>query len=131
MNETADTAGSGLERAIERASHSESSLLLLGELGVGKCRAARAIHERSERRASPFLHVNCGTLADHVAADRVFGCALAVDTRGPAPVGTLYLDQGEASCRRRSAPAAETAPKQPERWESPRGPSNIGRRSTD
>jgi DNA-binding NtrC family response regulator len=95
MNQTADNGGSGLERAIERASHSESSLLFLGELGVGKCRAARAIHQRSERRTSPFIYVNCGTLADHVTDDRVFGGALAAGTSGPAPLGTLYLDQVE------------------------------------
>jgi Nif-specific regulatory protein len=95
MNETADNAGSGLERAIERAALGDSALLFLGELGVGKCRAARAIHERSARSAGAFVHVNCGTLAERVADNRLIDAARIGDKPGLEPFGSLYLDQVE------------------------------------
>ena len=54
-------------RMVRRVVHADSSLLILGETGVGKERLARAIHEASPRGDSPFVPVNCACLPRIVA----------------------------------------------------------------
>ena len=38
------------------------TVLILGETGVGKGLAARALHALSDHRDGPFIEVNCGAL---------------------------------------------------------------------
>ena len=44
---------------VKKVVNSDSSLLILGETGVGKERLARAIHSESKRNPFPFIAVNC------------------------------------------------------------------------
>ena len=46
-----------------KAAESEATVLLLGESGTGKSVLARAMHERSPRRARAFVTVNCPSLS--------------------------------------------------------------------
>src|ERR1022692_1480411 len=48
------------------AASSDATILLTGESGTGKNVVARQIHEWSERRANPFVMVNCTTLSEHL-----------------------------------------------------------------
>ncbi|MDM9558139.1 sigma-54-dependent transcriptional regulator [Bordetella petrii] len=87
---------------LQRLAESDLNVLLEGETGVGKDRAARYMHARSAYAAGPFTTVNCATLADGLAEAQLFGY-----TRGAfsgahaahdglfaqAAGGTLYLDE--------------------------------------
>src|ERR1017187_2004392 len=55
------------------AASSEATILLTGESGTGKNVLARQIHEWSERRANPFVMVNCTTLSEHLLESELFG----------------------------------------------------------
>ena len=57
-------------RAIAAA---DVDVLIIGETGVGKEGAARAVHAGSERRDRPFIAVNCGALPNELAASELFG----------------------------------------------------------
>jgi NtrC-family two-component system response regulator AlgB len=56
-----------------RVAPTPASVLLLGESGTGKSRLARAIHERSTRRAKPFIDVNCPCLQPQLLESELFG----------------------------------------------------------
>lgn len=85
----------------------DSTVLILGESGVGKERMARWLHDASRRRKRPFIAVNCGAFADTLLETELFGHARgaftgAVNERPGlfevADGGTLFLDEiGEVS----------------------------------
>jgi transcriptional regulator of acetoin/glycerol metabolism len=78
-------------------------LLILGETGVGKEVFARAVHDASERRARPFVAVNCSAIPEALIESELFGYAPGAFTgarsRGAtgkiaqAHSGTLFLDE--------------------------------------
>nr|MDQ3031333.1 sigma-54-dependent Fis family transcriptional regulator [Myxococcota bacterium] len=87
---------------LERLSGSPVSVLIEGESGTGKELAARAIHEAGERRASPFLAVNCGAIPETLFESELFGHARGAFTGADrdrdglfvqAKDGTLFLDE--------------------------------------
>jgi len=63
----------GALRRIEQVSDTESTVLLLGETGVGKELFARAIHARSSRRGRPLVKVNCGAIPAGLVESELFG----------------------------------------------------------
>ncbi len=56
-----------------RVVNSDSSLLILGETGVGKERLARAIHAEGPRARGPFISVNCGAFPETLLESELFG----------------------------------------------------------
>ncbi|MDZ4772339.1 MAG: sigma-54 dependent transcriptional regulator [Planctomycetota bacterium] len=58
---------------VHRVVASDTSLLILGETGVGKEHLARAIHAESPRAGGPFIAVNCGALAETLLESELFG----------------------------------------------------------
>jgi DNA-binding NtrC family response regulator len=89
-------------RLIERVGPTEASVLLTGESGSGKERAAQLIHECSPRRDKPFIAINCGAIPPGLIEAELFGYEKGSFTgavRAHAGVferahgGTLLLDE--------------------------------------
>lgn len=62
-----------VEETLRRAAASPSTILLLGESGVGKEVAAHAIHAWSPRAHQNFAAVNCAGLLDGILENELFG----------------------------------------------------------
>ena len=48
--------------SIERLAESTASIIITGESGTGKEFAARAIHQLSTRKSTPFVGINCAAI---------------------------------------------------------------------
>lgn len=89
-------------RTTRQVARSNASVLLLGETGTGKELVAKAVHELSDRRARPFVKVNCGALSENLLESELFGHVKgaftgAVSDRAgrfqSADTGTIFLDE--------------------------------------
>jgi DNA-binding NtrC family response regulator len=97
--------GEAMHRVIalgRRAAASNIPVLIEGESGVGKELIARAIQGESDRRAKPFITVNCGAIPENLVESILFGHEKgsftgAVEKRTgkfqEADGGTLFLDE--------------------------------------
>ncbi|HLU67569.1 MAG TPA: nitric oxide reductase transcriptional regulator NorR [Kofleriaceae bacterium] len=99
----------GVSPAMERVRHeietvagSDFTVLILGETGVGKELAARAVHAASARREAPFIQVNCAALPESIVESELFGHVRGAFTGATsnragkfeiADGGTLLLDE--------------------------------------
>ena len=89
-------------RVAEKAAASNIPVLISGESGVGKELIARAIHGSGERRAKPFVAVNCGAMPENLVESILFGHEKGSFTGATerhvgkfveASGGTLFLDE--------------------------------------
>src|SRR5579862_8183552 len=89
-------------RMAEKAATSNIPVLISGESGVGKELIARAIHGSGERRARPFVAVNCGAMPENLVESILFGHEKGSFTGATerhtgkfveASGGTLFLDE--------------------------------------
>ncbi len=80
-----------------------TSILLLGESGVGKSMLARLIHQIGSRKDRPFVKINCGTIPSSLMESELFGYEKGAFT-GAVPggkaglieaghTGTVFLDE--------------------------------------
>ncbi len=86
-----------------RLSQVDSSVLLMGESGVGKEVVAKTIHRQSKRREGPFITVNCGAIPENLLESELFGYDKGAFTGASregkpgmfelADNGTLFLDE--------------------------------------
>jgi DNA-binding NtrC family response regulator len=89
-------------RTAEKAAASSIPVLVEGESGVGKEMIARAIHGSGERRAKPFVALNCGAIPENLVESILFGHEKGAFTGATerhtgkfaeAAGGTLFLDE--------------------------------------
>ncbi|MGA8498366.1 MAG: sigma-54 dependent transcriptional regulator [Xanthobacteraceae bacterium] len=99
---TKSPAMAAVLRMAEKAATSTIPVLVSGESGVGKELIARAIHGSGERRAKPFIAVNCGAMPENLVESILFGHEKGSFTGATerhvgkfveASGGTLFLDE--------------------------------------
>ncbi len=87
---------------ITKVAPTDATVLVTGESGTGKELVARAIHENSLRRRSPFLPIDFGAIPENLVESELFGHERGSFTgatqlrRGcfeRAAGGTLFLDE--------------------------------------
>jgi Nif-specific regulatory protein len=87
---------------IDRVAKTDSSVLILGESGVGKEIFAEQIHLRSARNREPFIRVNCAALPEGLLESELFGHVKGAFTNAIAnrqgrfelaDKGTIFLDE--------------------------------------
>ena len=95
-----------MERIVEmalRVSGVDSTVLLLGNSGVGKGLLAKLIHKHSERNQGPFIRVDCAGVPESLFESELFGYEKGAFTGAKiegkpgffelANMGTLFLDE--------------------------------------
>src|ERR1700761_2909893 len=99
---TRSEAMASVLRTAQKAASSQIPVLIEGESGVGKELFARAIHGSGERKAKPFVAVNCGAIPDNLVESILFGHEKGAFTGATerhtgkfveAHGGTLFLDE--------------------------------------
>ncbi|MFH0726838.1 MAG: sigma 54-interacting transcriptional regulator [Pseudomonadota bacterium] len=87
---------------INQVAPSDSSVLILGETGVGKELVAKGIHHMSKRREGPFIAVNIAAMPPDLVASELFGHEKGAFTGANerkkgrfelADGGTIFLDE--------------------------------------
>ena len=92
---------------IEKISRAKTTILILGESGVGKELVAEAIHYNSNNSNAPFVKVNCAAIPESILESELFGHEKGSFTGATeqrkgrfeeADKGTIFLDEiGELS----------------------------------
>ncbi|HZK18067.1 MAG TPA: sigma 54-interacting transcriptional regulator, partial [Clostridia bacterium] len=88
---------------VARIAKVDSTVLVLGESGVGKEVVAKLIHKESNRTSGPFIHINCGAIPENLLESELFGYESGAFTGAKregkpgmfelAHTGTLLLDE--------------------------------------
>ncbi|HEV2694557.1 MAG TPA: PEP-CTERM-box response regulator transcription factor [Verrucomicrobiae bacterium] len=96
------TAMRAIFDSIRKVATTDAPVLILGESGTGKEMAAKAIHQRSNRKDGPFIAINCGAIPETLLESELFGhekgafTGAHVQRKGrieSANAGTLFLDE--------------------------------------
>jgi two-component system response regulator PilR (NtrC family) len=91
-----------VRRLVEKVAPGRTTVLITGESGTGKEVVARAIHNRSGRRETPFVAINCGAIPEGLIESELFGHEKGSFTGASeqrsglfevAGAGTLFLDE--------------------------------------
>lgn len=92
-----------LQMSLKLSHIGASNILILGESGTGKGLLAKLIHKNSQRRAKPFVEINCAALPEHLLEAELFGYEKGAFTGASdkgkvglfevAQGGTLFLDE--------------------------------------
>jgi len=89
-------------KIIRNVAETEATVLIRGESGTGKELVAQALHLESQRRARPFLAINCAALTPSLLESELFGHVKGAFTGAVrdhaglfqrANGGTLFLDE--------------------------------------
>lgn len=107
-------AFSSILNIARKISRMDSTVLILGETGVGKEIVAQYIHKHSMRDDKPYIKINCGAIPQNLLESELFGYVPGAFTGASAKgksgmfeladTGTLFLDEiGELPINLQSA----------------------------
>ena len=91
-----------IKEMIEKVAPSDARVLITGENGTGKELVARSLHDLSDRKAKPFIEVNCAAIPSELIESELFGHEKGAFTSAVkqkkgkfelASGGTLFLDE--------------------------------------
>jgi transcriptional regulator with GAF, ATPase, and Fis domain len=91
-----------VQKRVAQVAPTDSSVVILGETGVGKELVARALHDNSKRSARPFIKINCASIPSNLVESELFGHERGAFTDAHqqrkgrfelADTGTLFLDE--------------------------------------
>jgi DNA-binding NtrC family response regulator len=91
----------GILERIDRVAHSDSSVLLIGETGVGKELVAEYVHRTSKRSEMPFVKIGLSALPPELLESELFGHEKGAFTSASnekkglfelAHTGSIFLD---------------------------------------
>ena len=105
---------SSILNIARKISRMDSTVLILGETGVGKEIVAQYIHKHSMRDDKPYIKINCGAIPQNLLESELFGYVPGAFTGASAKgksgmfeladTGTLFLDEiGELPINLQSA----------------------------
>ena len=105
---------SSILNIARKISRMDSTVLILGETGVGKEIVAQYIHKHSMRDDKPYIKINCGAIPQNLLESELFGYVPGAFTGASAKgksgmfeladAGTLFLDEiGELPINLQSA----------------------------
>ena len=87
---------------LKSVAPTRTTVLLLGDSGVGKGMIAKLIHQHSSRSDMPFVHLHCGAIPETLVESELFGYEKGAFTGAnkrklgrfdKAQGGTLFLDE--------------------------------------
>src|SRR5699024_10905232 len=88
---------------IEKLAEFHSTVMILGESGVGKDLISKMIHEQGKRAEKPYLALNCVVILDDILESELFGyvkCVFMIANQEgkmgyfeQANGGVLFLDE--------------------------------------
>jgi len=91
-----------VQKTVHRIAASDTNILILGESGTGKELVAQAVHRLSPRVERRFVAFNCGSFAEELMANELFGHEKGAFTGAvqskvglleAADGGTVFLDE--------------------------------------
>ncbi len=98
-----DPAMINVLRSVQKVAATDSTVMIMGETGVGKEEIAKYIHENSPRKGSQFIKINCGAIAESLFESELFGYESGAFTGAKqggkkglfevADKGTIFLDE--------------------------------------
>ncbi|WP_312305725.1 sigma-54 dependent transcriptional regulator [Chryseobacterium sp.] len=100
-----ESRSAGMQEVLEqikRVAPTDANVLLLGENGTGKYVLAESIHEQSERKNQPFVHIDLGSISENLFESELFGYKKGAFTDAHqdytgkienAQNGTVFLDE--------------------------------------
>lgn len=89
-------------KTLKKVAPTDANLLLLGENGTGKFVLAEFIHQHSNRKNEPFVHIDLGSISENLFEAELFGYAKGAFTDAktdkPGKIesangGTVFLDE--------------------------------------
>jgi len=82
-----------LYRILSKVAHTQHPVLILGESGTGKEMVARSIHFNGPNAQTPFVPVDCGSLAPELIESELFGYVKGAFT-GTNRMGASHAKDG-------------------------------------
>lgn len=90
-------ATQSLRSVIEQFANTPFAVMINGESGTGKELVAHQLHEQSERKAEPFLVINCAAFSGDLLESQLFGHSKGAFTGASGEKSGFFEEAGNGS----------------------------------